>query len=271
MDRDIVRKGQQDISYLETVLPAEATQTLAREIVKRLATRAEGVILDTNEYPSSDELDYFCDALASEDDTVAAEFVMRLTNTGSSARTIYRHYLAPVARLLGERWTENALDFTQVTIASGRIYAIMRSMRRGFMPSTYDLSKYAIFAAVPDENHFLGVNLAADLFRMDGWDVRVHQGLRHEDLVRSIDRDDGQLIGLSAAGAHAITPLVRLIAAIRVIKPAAFILVAGNVLEVDTNVWTALGADAVAHSVEDAQKLFAQAIEDTRKEIGGST
>ena len=46
------------------------------------------------------------------------------------------------------------------------------------------------FCAVPGEQHTLGVMMAADLFRRNGWDVGLLIGVDHAEIVERLERDD---------------------------------------------------------------------------------
>ena len=85
--------------------------------------------------------------------------------------------------MLGTWWEEDRVSFVEVTVGTSRMYAIMRALRRQMPLASHIHSKSAIFASVPGETHVLGVRMAADLLRKEGWDIELKIGRTHEELV----------------------------------------------------------------------------------------
>jgi methanogenic corrinoid protein MtbC1 len=85
-------------------------------------------------------------------------------------------HLAPAARCLGEWWETDRLPFTDVTMATARIQSMLRRMPTGRGHIAAFAGNGAVFCAVPGEQHTLGVMMAADLFRRNGWDVGLLLG-----------------------------------------------------------------------------------------------
>ena len=106
-----------------------------------------------------------------------------------------------------------------VTIAAGRIYAILRILRLKKQSPTSDLRRAAMFAAVPGENHTLGIAIAADLARDRGWDVEFFLGHSHDELVDILSKRDTLVIGLSTTTKRSQPALIKLIVALRISKP----------------------------------------------------
>ena len=75
--------------------------------------------------------------LCSVDDEAAADIVLRARLNGMSVDMVYLGLLAGAARRLGERWDEDRTTSAQMTIAAGRIYAIMRGLRQAFTSDHY--------------------------------------------------------------------------------------------------------------------------------------
>lgn len=188
------------------------------------AHRAHDVLGD----PCSAAMAY---ALCDSDDTAASLLVEDLLDVGLSVEDVCLEHLAPAARRLGDLWDRDRLPFTEVALAAARIQALLRRMPPGRVAPSCHHAKGAVFAAVPGEQHTLGVMMAADLFRRNGWDVGLMVGLTHDELVSRIARDDRPVIGLSCSGSHSYPALRRLLAALGRMRPSAHILLSGHVVQ----------------------------------------
>ena len=74
----------------------------------------------------------------------------------------------------------------------------------------------------------------------------------HDEIVSEIEESSPMVVGLSAAGVHALPNLIRLIVAIRIAAPAAQIVVGGNVTELSDELTGTIGADFLVHDVKTA-------------------
>lgn len=251
LDRAAYAAAERGFAELRRDLPEDALVALAREVVDRLAERHGGAL----EFPSTAAVDLLCRALLSEDPDLAMEMVQEAHRSGATVEALYLGYLAAAARRLGEWWTEDKVSFLDVTTGVSRIYAILRSLRPLLVVPDGPPTEHAVFAPVPNETHTLGITMVTDLFRKAGWLIDLKVGRSHEELVAEIESSDTQIIGLSAAGAHAVVPLARLVVALRVTNPAACIVVGGNILETNPDIVTRVGADGMARTVAETKAV----------------
>lgn len=252
---DAYRQSQADLRDLKERMHRQHVEDLAGEVIRRLANRdqALGTVSETIEDP---RLEPFCQALISDDDAAAAQIVSGLLADNIAAETIYLTHLARAARLLGAWWSADRVSFIEVTLGSARLLAIMRSMRHLFQPARVDLRKSAVFAAVPGETHFIGVTMAADIMRKEGWDVWVRTGLDHDALVAEIERADCTLIGLSFSGDHAFEPLARLVVALHICRPELPVVIGGPGVETNRSLVDLLGVDYIATDINAAKAML---------------
>jgi methanogenic corrinoid protein MtbC1 len=169
-------------------------------------------------------------ALCDEDDGAASLLVDDLLEAGVSVGDVCLDHLAPAARRLGDLWDRDKLPFTDVTLASARIQAILRRLPADRTAVRVNHDRGAVFGAVPGEQHTLGVMMAADLFRRNGWDVGLMIGLTHDEMIARISRDDRRVIGLSCSGDHSYPALRRLLAALAKARPDAELLLSGQIV-----------------------------------------
>lgn len=233
---------------LERKLPEEAVMALAQEVLLRLADQ-----LSAREVPSDALVIRLAEALISPDAKAAADFIEERHRQGADAMALYLSYLAPAAQKLGTWWTSDEISFANVTVGTGRIYAIMRNLSARFPRPPLTGGKRALFAAVPNDDHSLGVVMAADLCRKAGWQIDLLPAPSHDEIIEAAIRGDHRIIGLSGGGLHAQADLARLVLALRVTLPQAHILVSGNIVnEAGENVQL-MDVDAMTPDFEEAR------------------
>jgi methanogenic corrinoid protein MtbC1 len=259
-------------------LPSDAVQALASEVLARLANRPaiSGAGRDpapTGEVQLDARMDHRIErlshALLALDDAEATEIVMDAHADGATVEVLYLGLLAEAARRLGKWWQDDRIASVEVVIGAGRIYAIMRGLRRLFGPgATKGEGFRAAFASVPGETHILGVAMAADLMTMHGWEIDLRAGLDHDTLVAEIGHARYPIIGLSASTGRMLFPLARLIVALRVTNPGAWILVCGPVTDLEPDVVHLVDADAAARDFTEAEVMMEAHIADLQRRAG---
>jgi methanogenic corrinoid protein MtbC1 len=253
LELDIFEQNHCNIRRLKQSLPEDLVANLAREVIRRLSSRDTKLEKAPIE-PTREELKNLCVALISDDDKAAAEMIIGVRAEGMAPEDIYLKYLAASARMLGKWWEEDRVSFVDVTVGTGRMYAIMRGMKHHFIPAFDLVEKSAVFAAVPGETHTLGVRMAADLFRKDGWDIALKIGLDHDDLVSDIEKSPSSIVGLSVSGRHSVEALSRLVVALNICCPQAPLVVCGHDIEEIRPLLSLAGLDGVAGNVEEAKE-----------------
>ena len=247
------KKANQQIRLVNKKLPQQAVSELAREVVRRLAFRMPNSA-SRNDLPTEDEIAELCDALLSPLDRAADDFILNVRRNSVDIEVVYLSYVAGAARRLGQLWDEDKISFMDVTLGCGKLYRIIRGLRHVIAPSIVkDRDEYpAMFALVPGETHTLGIEIATDVFRREGWDVDMMVGLEHDHLVEQSDRRTYRAIVLVANSDSMIEPLARLVLALRISHPMSHIIVAGNILNHYPNISSLVGSDAVIRDIETA-------------------
>lgn len=241
-----------EIRSLRKILPEDAIISLAREVLVRVAERATTIAVASN-VPTSAQIEKLARALISDDGNAGANIVRGLRLDGTSLRDVYLLYLAQAARTLGVWWEDDHISLVDVTVGTGRIYAIMRGLSRLFPLPVPTGRKTAMFTAVPGETHTIGVKMAADLFRKNGWDIDLKLGATADTLVDDIGTTLPRIVGLSAGGVHAIEALARLIVAIRINSPATSILVSGQIVNEARETVRLMGPDSMVFDFKDIE------------------
>lgn len=250
---EVYRRNEANIRRLSKILPEDLVVDLAREVILRVAS-IEQVLEHVPHTASEEDLKALCYAFVSDDAKAGAAIISGLRADGVMPEDIYLKQLAAAARMLGDMWVNDEMTFSQVTVGTGRMFAIMRSMRHLFEPTIPVQDKTAIFASVPGEDHTLGVHMAADMFRKDGWEISLKVGMDHDQLVTEIQQAPSGIVGLSISGEHSIEALSRLVVALHIACPHAILLVSGSNVDEVQPILSLMGLDGVASTIEEAQE-----------------
>jgi MerR family transcriptional regulator, light-induced transcriptional regulator len=225
-----------------------AVRSLAREVVDRLSRVYAADPLPGDPAAVPREVILLCAALTGPDDARALGLARAALEDGMSFDDMCETRLAPAARYLGHLWEEDALSFADVSVAAHRLFGILRTLAH--RPAPRGDAPFAVFAAVPGEEHVLGVTMAAERARGAGWDVTLLVGLGHDALVERISGLAPDAIGLSLSGPRTLLPLTRLVVALRVAVPASPLVVSGpGVLSIAAPI---VGVDAMTPDFEGA-------------------
>ncbi len=233
----------------------DAKTALAVEVIRRLEQSRRVARDGTQDRPSKQELSALCNALLQADESSATDLLFAAQRQGVSIGALYQGYLAGAARHMGEMWENDEMSSADVVIGAGIIYAIMRGMQRAFgshdpvLPDAFR----AAFATVPGETHTLGVTMAADQLRSHGWQIDLFAGMTHDTLVEKISAFSYPIIGLSASCTSMIFPMARLIVALRVSNPGAWIAVNGKITELEPEIQQLVDADGIANDLATAE------------------
>ena len=254
---DRYRRSFEELSSLGLKLPEGSFAFLASEVLNRVSQHA--ALQNQMPIQTTDaEIEELSLALISQQSDAGSQFIFDLQSKGASVENVYLSYLAHAARRLGVWWEEDRVSLLDVTVGTGRIYAIMRAMADLFDLPDIHHNKTAVFSAVPGETHTLGVRMAADLFRKSGWEIDLKIGLSHDDLVADLAKSNHVLIGLSGGGEHCIVELARLVVALRISNPKALIFVSGNIVTESREVIESMDVDAMSNDFEEAHALMDQ-------------
>ncbi|SEM54844.1 Methanogenic corrinoid protein MtbC1 [Loktanella fryxellensis] len=253
LDFEFYADSHSKLRKLRSKLPEDSVETLAREVIRRLTEHDDSSSVDT---PADAQIELLCHALVAEDSKAGAAYINEVRSAGVSIDAVYLRYLARAARMLGHWWDIDALSFPQVALGTGRMYAIMRAMHHQMPIKRQSDSRSAVFVSVPGETHTLGVRMAADLFRKDGWEIDLRIDENHDSLVAHIVESRAMLVGISAGGKQSLQALSQLIVALRIRMPTTALFISGQITEEAIEAIKLIGVDGIVSDIDEAKKLM---------------
>lgn len=264
VDTRALDSASRAVAFSRQSLPEDAIRMLASEVIVRLSGQFIQSPKPKSHHPSEAQIDAFATALISGEPDAGLEMIKSLRDKGVSRNTLYLDYVAMAARCLGERWERDEVPFTDVSIAASRLYVIMRALRPAFVPQIVDPAskRSALFISTPGEDHTLGVTMAADMFRDNGWMIDLKVGLEHDALVHAVEDRFYPFIGISASTTRGIVPLTRLIASIRLVSPASCVMVSGEIATIEPDLDDMIDVDGIAGTLPDALSELERMLEE---------
>jgi methylmalonyl-CoA mutase cobalamin-binding domain/chain len=232
-------------------------QTIEREIIPRLVlahrpaagfapTLAEAL----GRTPSADEIAELTRLVLEHDGDFVSAHIERVRARGVSLEAIFLHLLAPTARRLGEMWTNDECDFTQVTLGLWRLQCVLHDLSPAFENTAQGNSgdQRILLAPMPGEQHSFGLEMVAEFFRRAEWDVLDGPTPTSEELIRLARREWFAVIGISLCAERHLDALRMLIRDIRNASrnKAVGIMVGGVIFNEHPDLATRVGADATA-------------------------
>jgi methanogenic corrinoid protein MtbC1 len=207
----------------------------------------------------ANEVEQFVLHLLTHDDAGIATLLATLLRRGVTTETIYLDLFAPTARKFGEFWIDDTANVLEVTVAVGRLQALVRDLSHTLPRNTDQCPprRHAMFATMPGDVHTFGIEIVAELFRSRGWDVRVIHPRSISDLATIVRSEQITLVGLSASNEGQFAGVA---AAIRALRLASCwsdmkIVVGGMAFATDTQAALDLGADEAAIDGQSALRL----------------
>ncbi len=187
-----------------------------------------------------------------------AELVEPLSEEGIPVTDIIDLYIPHVARNLGEMWVEDAIPFTDVTMATARLQGMLREVNGAWpIQANPAFTAPTVLMIVPEgETHTLGAFVATSQLRRAGASVQLCVGEAPETAMGMVERNDFDMIMISSGHSAGIEPLRRLIRNIRFsLHTNAPIVVGGPVVALEEDLMSLTRADMVTDRPTEALRL----------------
>jgi MerR family transcriptional regulator, light-induced transcriptional regulator len=149
-----------------------------------------------------EECDAFYDAMVSGDRLKALEIFRQAIAAGRGFIDTELHLVQPTFYRIGEGWQENKVSIAQEHLATVIAHSMLAREFAHAQPEPR-VDRKAVLACVEGNHHALGLQMVADAFELQGWEVRnIGANTPTSALVGFVREDDPHLVGLSAAMPH---------------------------------------------------------------------
>lgn len=259
-DADAAQPRRLLADRLHLVPPATLPQALGRrERVARLfCALSDHVVPQLVQYherspavaamkPTEAEFEEFFGHLLEDHESGFVEAIHRMIGRGLSVESVYLDLLVPCAVRMGQRWVDDCSDFVAVTVAVGRLQALLRQFSPHFCAEAARpaAGRRILLAQPDDETHMFGLSVVAEFFRREGWDVVGGVAGAGIDPVQRVSSEWFDVAGLSVGSELKLPWLRERIGAMRQssANPALVIMVGGPLFSADPSRVQWVGAD----------------------------
>jgi MerR family transcriptional regulator, light-induced transcriptional regulator len=215
------------ISQVAADMPAAAREPLANPLPKGAVTT-------------------FMDAVRQRDEGPSRKLIANLLSEGHTASTLLMELITPAAREFGRMWEDDTCDFFQVTLASGRLQALIHELRDHMARTDVGGGRAVLLCGLPGEDHTLGLSILAEFFTLHGWSVTVGPPFLDADPAELAAQEWYDVIGFSVARDEAVLSLKHFVSRTRKksLNRSVTIMVGGRAIDADPSVISLVGADA---------------------------
>ena len=129
----------------------------------------------------------------------ARQVVFGWQRQGQSLEDIYLQGITPCARLLGDWWCQDRLDFAMTTIASTHLQQLLHDFSHEFLQESPQPPKgwSVLLLTEPGAQHSMGLFLLSEFFKRDGWTVTVGVPQDVTEFKRLFQSDWFDAVGVS--------------------------------------------------------------------------
>lgn len=240
-------------------------ETIQTEIIPQLLVAHRAGAAEATEAAASEPADawehsvaHLTELVLGDDPNAAASYVRELRARGRGTAALLLQLLAPTARELGSLWVSDEQSFTDVTLALGRLQALLWDLsltaRDADFSATAPTRGRALVAAAPGEQHSFGASMVAEFFRWGGWDVVAGPRPTRRNLINTINAEACVVIGLSLCTDRGLDDLADDIEAIRSDAKDAdvTIMVGGRTFVECPRLAADIGADGTTETAQNA-------------------
>lgn len=171
--------------------------------------------------------------------------------------------VVPALENIGRKWESGTVALSQIYM-SGRICEeLVDRMLPDGDPNRVIQPKIAI--GVLEDHHTLGKRIVFSVLRAGGYNlVDYGQGITVNDLVRTVIRDDVDILLISTLMLPAALRTKEAISRIKKEKPKTRVIVGGAPFNFDPALWKEVGADAMGHTASETLEIIKTMIREDR-------
>jgi methanogenic corrinoid protein MtbC1 len=231
----------------------QATQMLAKNSGGKLDSQLDAGV------PSDRLALQYVQAVVAGNVLPAMQLVLDAVKHGTSVKDAYLRVLLPAQQEVGRLWHLNALSVSEehlVSYTTQRVMATLASQAQRKPDNGFT----AVAGSVAGNVHDIGIRAIAYLLEIEGWrTIYLGSDIPQAELPNTLETYEADVLLLSVALTSQLPATTRSIETIRSnSEHPVKILVGGNGLSEDTDMWREMGADGYAADAETALKLALQ-------------
>lgn len=240
-------------------------RTIEDEILPRLKVAITGVTGEGGPHPlpTYEQVGELARLSITREDQASLEYVEGMLQGGMPIEKIYEGLLVPAARRLGEFWSEDAYDFSEVTVGVLRLQKIQRALSRQLRQSGASFAATAVSLAaqrralilpLPGEQHSFGSSIVQDFFARAGWMVDGYPLASESELASTVRAEAYDMVGLTLSRDDRLQELASCVGLVRRASrnKSVIIAVGGPPFVADPLRASAVGADATGATAAEA-------------------
>lgn len=195
------------------------------------------------------------DGMVTQDEARIQEALRGFRRACISPSAMADNYVPEAARLLGLSWAQDRMEFSEVTIATARLQALVRAIgTRWDAAGVAGLGRPSILMVVPQgQDHTLGAVVATGRLRRMGYSVCLRLGPTRREVAQILRDRVFDAAMLSIGHGERLDVSRDLVGTIRAASPRAMPILAGGAAEIgkrDLADWT--GVDLVTSDLDEA-------------------
>ena len=192
----------------------------------------------------------------------ARQVIFGWQRQGQSLEDIYMQGIAPCARLLGEWWSADQLDFAMTTIGSAHLQQLLHDFSVEFLQeSQVDRNGWSLLLVTePGAQHSMGLFMLSEFFKRAGWLVTVGVPQDVTEFKRLFQSDWFDAVGVSVSTDRHLNTLAALLPKLKEGSDnlALRMFVGGPMAMLAPERLRALGADVLAQEAPETVKILTQ-------------
>jgi methanogenic corrinoid protein MtbC1 len=171
----------------------------------------------------------YLEALRAADTAGAYRIASQALAEGLSLAALYQRVIAPAMHELGRLWQRGAITVADEHLATALTHRVLATLRPNPRDAEPRPRPRVLLAAVPGEQHALGLQMAADLLEDVGWQpIYLGADVPTEALLQAIEVFSPDLLGLTVTMPDLTPVLEGTVTGVRTRHPLLHLVVGGQ-------------------------------------------
>lgn len=188
----------------------------------------------------------------------ATDLVQHWLASGVDIEEVYLEGITPAARLMGQWWCDDVLDFASASLGHARLRHLLFELSPVFLKNASGQAKGLSCCVVGafQTQHTMGSFMLSEFFRRSGWHVNLFECDSADELLKKLAIDWYDLLALSLSCEQQLPEIRRSIKLIRQASanPQIQIIAGGPLLNARPDLPLNLGVEVVGEDARVAQE-----------------